>query len=498
LIVCLKRIVRGPLTPYSQLAKSPLPAIRRRWDEAQQQRRHLRAQQVFLQEQIDFVVYRMFDLVSDELLGVEIEFGAEPIREGDRPFCMVAGKNEDGFEVPSEVSSTWPARMRELWKLRIDAIRSSRDLRLIEDSMYKRRWIGRQGLFNHQRTDDELGDAARAWLLDRLESYFDFDGRMRDAAGDESSGESEQEPGRGAITFNFGGPEIVVSFDEPPPLADIQLVSIARLADVARRDAEFQEVAAVYRDDPAFDVQQLVGELVQSESVPLLPVLRYKPSGMRKRAQWERTWELQRREDAMVRQLSVVSGQLEEATDDAERARLVAVHRQLTTDHEQLTISIAVPPKYASSDFISSGGARYWALRGKLDVPKERWVSFPHCEGPDGTLLVAWAGYDHLQLARAVSTYYVDVQERLGGAADPRLVPLLACLLELLPWLKQWHNEVDPEFGVPMGDYFEGFIQEESRNLPRADGGTGWTLEEIKGWQPPKRTSRRKKKAAPK
>ncbi len=34
--------------------------------------------------------------------------------------------------------------------------------------------------------------------------------------------------------------------------------------------------------------------------------------------------------------------------------------------------AIPVPPKYTSADFISSGGARYWALRGKLDVPKER------------------------------------------------------------------------------------------------------------------------------
>ena len=100
-------------------------------------------------------------------------------------------------------------------------------------------------------------------------------------------------------------------------------------------------------------------------------------------------------------------------------------------------------------------------------------MSFPHCEGEDGTLMVAWAGYDHLQLARAISAYYVDVQERLGGRDDPRLVPLLACLIELLPWLKQWHNEVDPEFGVPMGDYFEGFLQEESRNL-------GLTLDEIR------------------
>ena len=36
---------------------------------------------------------------------------------------------------------------------------------------------------------------------------------------------------------------------------------------------------------------------------------------------------------------------------------------------------------------------------------------------------IAWRGYDHLQLARAISAYYVDVEERLGGREDPRLVP---------------------------------------------------------------------------
>jgi hypothetical protein len=98
--------------------------------------------------------------------------------------------------------------------------------------------------------------------------------------------------------------------------------------------------------------------------------------------------------------------------------------------------------------------------------------------------MIAWAGYDHLQLARAISAYYVDVQERLGGRDDPRLVPLLACLIELLPWIRQWHNEIDPEFGVRMGEYFEGFVQEESRNL-------GLALDEIKAWKPPQRSGGR-------
>ena len=255
----------------------------------------------------------------------------------------------------------------------------------------------------------------RNWLLDRLESYFDFDGRMNDEG-------------------------------KPTAKLDVALTSVARLADVARQDPDFMQVGELYRDDPAFDVQRLVAELVEAESVPLLPVLRYKPSGLRKRAEWEQTWELQREEDRTGKRLD-----------------------------------IPVPPKYTSADFLKGD---YWRLRGKLDVPKERWVSFPHCEGPDGTLVIAWAGYDHLQLARAISAYFVDIQERLGGRDDPRLVPLLACLLELLPWLKQWHNEPDAAFdGLRMGDYFEGFINEEARQL-------GKTVPEIKAWEPPKKTAR--------
>lgn len=146
------------------------------------------------------------------------------------------------------------------------------------------------------------------------------------------------------------------------------------------------------------------------------------------------------------------------------------------------SLEIPVPPKYKSSDFLK---ASYWRLRGKLDVPKERWISYPHCEGEDGTLMVAWAGYDHLQQAQAISGHYVNVQERLGGRDDPRLIPLLACLVELVPWLKQWHNDVNPEFGMAMGDYFEGFVNEEARNH-------GKTLDEIRAWDPPAKKRGRK------
>ena len=57
------------------------------------------------------------------------------------------------------------------------------------------------------------------------------------------------------------------------------------------------QVAALYRGRPDFDVAALVAELVEGEAVPFLPILRYKPAGLRKREVWERTWDLQRQQD---------------------------------------------------------------------------------------------------------------------------------------------------------------------------------------------------------
>ncbi len=401
--------------------------MRSAWDRVQSRSRIVRSQMVKIQEEIDFTVYVMWGIASRDLLSEEF-WDDIVIDIGDRPFDILKGKNEDGFPVPSEIPHNWPTPMRELWRKRIDAIKSSMELQLIEDAHYKRRWIGRQGLFNHTRNKSELDRACEEWLNRRLETYTDIDGRM-----------------------SISSSDFAAKSSWTAPLSQIGLYSLAQLADAARRDSHFMEVGELYRDDPAFDVQALVEELVLSESVPHLPILRYKDSGLRKRAEWEKTWDLQRREDA-----------------------------------GESVGTIPVPPKYTSADFISSGGGRYWALRGKLDVPQERWISFPHCEGPDGTIVVCWAGYDHLQQAQAISAYYVRVQTEFGGSDDPRLIPLLASLIELLPWLKQWHNEPNANFdGLRMGDYFEGFVNEEARNL-------GKTLAEIKAWVPPKKVAKNK------
>jgi hypothetical protein len=407
---------------------------------------------IALQEELDWRCYGLYGLTDPELCYQDAPghpLLPPSIDLGQRAFEIVmarkiaAGKltttwfERHGSTPMTALPAEWPDDYRRLVERRIALIETDRNIGLIEQPEYKRRW-------STEPWESQLERALRTWLLDRLERYCDCDGRLHDKG-------------------------------TPTATLDMALVSTARLADVAGQDADFMQVGALYRHDPAFDVHRLVADLVEAESVPLLSVLRYKDSGLRKRRAWEQTWVLQRQEDA-------IDARTRLPKDDPQY--LTALQAQ-ELKHQQIG-EIPVPPKYTSNDFATS---TCWRLRGKLDVPKERWVSFPHCEGADGMLVIAWAGYNHLQLARAISGYYVDIQERLGGRDDPRLVPLLACLIELLPWLKQWHNDVDPEFGMHMGDYFEGFIQEEARQM-------GQTLDQIRAWEPPKKTTRRGKQAA--
>jgi hypothetical protein len=147
---------------------------------------------------------------------------------------------------------------------------------------------------------------------------------------------------------------------------------------------------------------------------------------------------------------------------------------------------IPLPPKYAAGDFRKPS---YWPLRGKLDVPKERFFSLPFCEkaGDNTLVIIGWAGLNHLQRAQAIAGWYLERKEQEGWEAE-RLKPMLVALDELVPWLKQWHNEIDPEYGERLGDYYEGFLLEELRQLeiPR---------DELRVWEPPmvKRGRRQRK-----
>jgi hypothetical protein len=229
------------------------------WQEVLDQRQRARSKLIFVQEEIDFLVYHMYGLIDDlALLSSRIDWNV-PLEAGYRPFCIIEQKNVEGFEVPPIVPKEWPDELRNLWNRRINAVRTTNALRIIEDPHYKRRWVGRQGLFNHGTRANDFIDALAAWLKDRLESSHTWQANV----------------------------------DQPP-----QITTVNRLADSVRADADFMQIAGLYAGHADFDLAKIVAELVAAESMPSLPTLRYKETGLRKRAQWEDTWTLQRREDA--------------------------------------------------------------------------------------------------------------------------------------------------------------------------------------------------------
>lgn len=390
----------------------------------------IREQMIALQEELDWRCYRLYKVTDDDLCMPRGDLPS--VRFGERAFEIVLARRMAAGEVETkwferhrstpvtEIPARWPVTYRALVQRRIETIEKNANIALIEQPEYKRRW-------NDEPWDAQQERALREWLLDRLEA--------------------------------------------PALWSEPRLTTTAALADRMRDDAEFQQVAALWAGRPDFDVARLVARLVADESVPLLAVLRYKPSGLRKRAAWDHTWKLQRMEDAIDARVALPETDPERLTPEAAAALKSAE-----------VGAVPVPPRYAAADFRKGV---WWRLRGKLDVPKERFVTLPGCErDADPSLVVGWAGWNALERSRAVAGYFSRMREQEGWTAE-RLAPLLAALLELLPWLRQYHNAPDPEFDVGMGDYFEAFIDDEARAL-------SLTRDSLETWTPPERRGRRK------
>ena len=58
-------------------------------------------------------------------------------------------------------------------------------------------------------------------------------------------------------------------------------------------------------------------------------------------------------------------------------------------------------PGATNCDQLTSQKPSHWSNRGKLDVPKERFISYPNAgrDSRDRTELLGWAGWDHAEQA---------------------------------------------------------------------------------------------------
>jgi len=224
--------------------------------------------------------------------------------------------------------------------------------------------------------------------------------------------------------------------------------SVAQLADLLRNDGALLELVRMLTGNHEPDVATVLGSLIHSEAVPYLAAYRYGSSGLDKFREWQAIWDLQRREDAGER------------------------------------VVIPTPPKYGKTDFRRD---EYWNVRGKLDVPKERFVLYPGVgrEG-DNSPVLGWAGWSHRDQAVALVRELLNQQGL--GASNEALLPLVAGLVELEPWLHQWHTELEPEFGSSAAQAVTSQIDQFLAQLQT-------TRDDVTGWRPPAASRGRRPRA---
>ncbi|WP_227983161.1 BREX-2 system adenine-specific DNA-methyltransferase PglX [Nocardia spumae] len=373
-----------------------LRAARSEWE-------RIRGRLVALQEELDWQAYEIYGLIDDPLTASPDDL--PPISPSERAFAIVlAQKSEQGLSTSAwfthhnhrfvpikEIPAHWPDSYKQVVQRRLNAIASIRAIGMIEQPDYKRRWAT-EGW-------DVLQDKAlRSWLLDRMESR----------------------------NLWFG------DNDQP------QMLTLSRLTDLLAADEDFVSVAALY--SPRTDLGQVVADLITDQHVPFISALRYKPSGLKKRQDWEHVWDMQRQEDAMP--------------DGYEKS--------------EFRKSIPVPPKYTNADFLRTS---FWQARGKLDVPKERFISYgsTNVATPD---LYGWAGWDHREQAMAIAIHLAE-----HSLSTEEIIPFLAGLLELQPWLDQWHNDIDPDFGISPAEFLSGDRRERQAEH-------GLTDDDLRNWRP--------------
>lgn len=435
-----------PEASISNLGERPVAEV---LEQAEWQTKDLRSRMVALQEELDWHCYQAYGLLDEALV---YPGGLPLVQAGERAFEILLARElaaSGGSDVwftrhdlvkTTEIPEHWPDDYKALIEKRLAVMQSERFIKLIEKPEYKRRWLPLEW-----QKQEEM--ALQNWLLSFLGKH---------------------------------------SFDAAQPA----LTTCAKLADSINRDVLAKAIAQRYTGNDLFEAQPLVEALVASEHIPQMAASRLKPASMKKYRAWQETWEKQRQEDAIDAEFGVEHPLSEEEAKDADKvAAYELAKKQAKRKKAELVGEIPLPPKYAKSDFQSPD---YWRLRGKLDVPKERFFSLPGCEKEgDGTLVIGWAGMNHLQRTHAIASWYVDRKDREGWGAS-KLTPMLVVLEELIPWLKQWHNKIDPDFALSMSDYYESFLLEELREL-------NISRDELLVWEPPaapkKKRAAKKKKA---
>ncbi len=360
---------------------------------------------VGLQEELDWLCYEFYRI--DPSPDARDPNQVSPISPGWRPFEIALARREaescsavSRGEEPDEAPTAWftrhgwnaetsieaiPEAEQAIMSARLERTQANRELALLEQPTYKRRWY-------KPDCEREERQAMELWLDDRLEAW---------------------------------------AKERAAPF------TAAQASAALRSDAGVLAVGELLSRRSDFDVDVLIAERVRLAAVPNMKHHVFKAEGLLKRAEWEKTWEQQHREDF---------GE---------------------------SVKPDVPPKYSKEDFLKK---EYWDLRGKLDVPKERFIAFTEVPPPTGAeTLYAWAGWTPRERAKAMLG--LDEQLEAAGVNVADRHGLLYGVWFLLPYVA-WESadaardfRADVRSLVGENGVTEAMLDEWAKRFPPPKGG---------------------------
>ncbi|MFG3021807.1 BREX-2 system adenine-specific DNA-methyltransferase PglX [Streptomyces sp. NPDC048254] len=222
----------------------------------------LRSRMIALQEELDWKVYELYGLVTEEE-GLAAPGDVPDVAPGERAFEIALARSVAAGEAQTawfhrhattpvtEIPGHWPTAYRDLVQRRVTAIQENSVVALLEQPEYKRRWAV-------PPWDARIRGVLKERLLDRCEApslWYESAAHIR------------------------------------RPVA----LTVRKLAELLGKDEDFITVAELY--SPRASVTEVLLELLVDEHVPQATPLRYQASGLRKRTRWEELWETQRRDD---------------------------------------------------------------------------------------------------------------------------------------------------------------------------------------------------------
>jgi hypothetical protein len=141
-------------------------------------REQLRVEMIARQEEIDWLAYRLYGLLSQDHPAAQVQPQPEILKEEDRPFRLWERGYGTFDKALSSIPEDWSNERKRLWEVRLAAIRDNEHIRRIEQPVYKRRWEEQWKVGNRWRSGDlaysaEFIKAFEYWLMEKAEWWLE-------------------------------------------------------------------------------------------------------------------------------------------------------------------------------------------------------------------------------------------------------------------------------------------------------------------------------------